>query len=280
MNLIDICKPDFAANISASTSRKIPWDDPEFSRRMLAEHLSQAHDLASRRQETIDQHIDWLQSNVLSNGPARILDLGCGPGFYAERLADLGHTIRGIDFSPASIAYAKENSRHKNSCEYIHADIRAAEFGENFDAAFLIYGEFNVFSPDEAKALLQKMYHALIPGGRIVIEGTVFNAISGLGVAGPSWLAAQSGLFSDTPHIVLMTNSWNDELKYAEQQFTVIDAETAEAESFRSVTQAYTTDDFLEMLSAAGFSDCSILPAWGKDTIEDEDIFVLLHARK
>jgi len=34
---------------------KIPWDDPDFSRRMLAEHLSQEHDMASRRVEWIDR---------------------------------------------------------------------------------------------------------------------------------------------------------------------------------------------------------------------------------
>ena len=28
---------------------KIPWDEPEFSARMLREHLSQEHDAASRR---------------------------------------------------------------------------------------------------------------------------------------------------------------------------------------------------------------------------------------
>ncbi|HHI03179.1 MAG TPA: hypothetical protein ENL22_06630, partial [candidate division Zixibacteria bacterium] len=32
---------------------KIPWDDPGFSRRMLQEHLSQDHDLASRKKEMI-----------------------------------------------------------------------------------------------------------------------------------------------------------------------------------------------------------------------------------
>ena len=32
----------------------IPWNDPGFSARMLAEHLSQAHDAASRR---VDHYI-------------------------------------------------------------------------------------------------------------------------------------------------------------------------------------------------------------------------------
>ena len=45
-----------------SEGDNIPWDDPGFSERMLAEHLSQQHDLASRRSETIDQHLDWIFS--------------------------------------------------------------------------------------------------------------------------------------------------------------------------------------------------------------------------
>ena len=87
-----------------SEGEKIPWNDPEFSRRMLDEHLSQAHDAASRRFEIIDKHVDWIHTHVLKGNPTRILDLGCGPGLYTNRLARLGHHCVGIDFSPASIA--------------------------------------------------------------------------------------------------------------------------------------------------------------------------------
>ena len=80
----------------------IPWNDPEFSQRMLAEHLTQEHDAASRKFAKIDRHVQWIHKNVLGGKPARILDLGCGPGLYALRLARLGHQHTGIDFSPAS----------------------------------------------------------------------------------------------------------------------------------------------------------------------------------
>src|SRR3712207_6228310 len=73
-----------------------PWTDPAFSRRMLAEHLSQAHDRASRRAKTIATHVDWIHRIVLLGRPARILDLGCGPGLYTSRLAALGHECAGI----------------------------------------------------------------------------------------------------------------------------------------------------------------------------------------
>lgn len=73
--------------LSAEES-KIPWDEPAFSQRMLANHLSQDHDWASRRQEVIERQVNWIAS-LLPPG-ARILDLGCGPGFYTHRLAERG----------------------------------------------------------------------------------------------------------------------------------------------------------------------------------------------
>lgn len=83
---------------------KIPWDDPAFSARMLREHLSQEHDRASRRFAGIDAHVSWLHRTFLGSAPSRILDLGCGPGFYTSRLARLGHRCVGVDFSPASVS--------------------------------------------------------------------------------------------------------------------------------------------------------------------------------
>ncbi|MBP0650213.1 methyltransferase domain-containing protein, partial [Mycobacterium tuberculosis] len=84
---------------------KIPWQDADFSRRMLAEHLSQAHDWASRRSDVIARQVDYLDRLLPQKGGC-VLDLGCGPGFYTHRLAARGHHCVGIDFGPAAIDYA------------------------------------------------------------------------------------------------------------------------------------------------------------------------------
>ena len=68
---------------------KIPWHEPGFSERMLREHLSQDHDLASRRSAKIDAQVEWLSQEILPDR-ASVLDLGCGPGLYTSRLASLG----------------------------------------------------------------------------------------------------------------------------------------------------------------------------------------------
>src|SRR4051794_4182545 len=108
---------------------KIPWHDPEFSSRMMAEHLTQEHDMASRRFEWIDRQVDWIHRKLLAGRSANILDLGCGPGFYSHRLAVLGHRCRGIDFGPASIEYARQHSPNRSRCEFVLDDIRRTALG-------------------------------------------------------------------------------------------------------------------------------------------------------
>ena len=118
-----------------SEGEKIPWNDPEFSERMLKFHLTQEHDLASRRFEIIDKHVDWIH-NKLGEKPSKILDLACGPGLYSNRLTKLGHSCRGIDFGPASIKYAREQAiKEKVEIVYVLGDIRTADYGDNNDLA-------------------------------------------------------------------------------------------------------------------------------------------------
>ena len=69
----------------------IPWSEPGFSTRMLREHLTQEHNAASRREALIDRHVAWIHEALLESRPAHVLDLGCGRGLYASRLARLGH---------------------------------------------------------------------------------------------------------------------------------------------------------------------------------------------
>ncbi len=66
------------------------WTDPHVSKQLLAAHLDPKTDAASRRPESIDRTITWVV-NLLDLKPGnKILDLGCGPGLYSQRLAKLG----------------------------------------------------------------------------------------------------------------------------------------------------------------------------------------------
>ncbi|HPR34522.1 MAG TPA: methyltransferase domain-containing protein [Anaerolineaceae bacterium] len=243
-----------------SEGEKIPWNDPAFSERMLKEHLSQAHDAASRRSETIDAQVEWIHQVVLKGRPSRILDLGCGPGLYASRLADLGHSCTGIDFSPASIAYAKKQANARNlHCQYFEADIRSADYGSGYDLVMSIFGEFNVFRPEDARKILAKSFAALEPGGYLLLEPHTFEIVRELGNQPRSWHTEESGLFSDKPYICLQENIWAEEARVAIQRYYIVDDTSGEVTSHSSSTQAHTDEEYRSLLAECGFAEVTIL---------------------
>ena len=259
---------------------KIPWDDPQFSNRMLKEHLSQEHDLASRRTTIIDKHVSWINTIILNKQPSKILDLCCGPGFYTSRLSEIGHSCRGIDFSPASIEYARENMCDNNRIEYLQEDIITADYGSDYDLIMLIYGEFNVFPKKDVLKFLQKAYNALKPGGQILIEAHTFDVIKNLGNSGNSWTKEESGLFSDKPHLLLIQNRWHEKEKAAQSSYIIIDSQTANADLYRNTIQAYTNDKYKALFEKTGFRRIEFIPAWGKASFDDDDTHLLLRAHK
>ncbi|NDJ75678.1 MAG: class I SAM-dependent methyltransferase [Chloroflexi bacterium] len=222
--------------------RKIPWHDPDFSQRMLREHLAQDHDLASRRLAIIDQQVAWLHREVLAETPATILDLGCGPGFYADRLTRLDHTVPGIDISPASIAYAREHC----AGTFILGDARSHDLGNGYDLVMMVYGELNAFAPDDAARIIDRAYQALKPGGRLLLEVHTYDMIERIGHEPPTWHTAPSGLFSDQPYLCLSEALFEDNC--ALSHYYVIEQESEEMTHYAAMHQAYTDDGYRHLL--------------------------------
>jgi SAM-dependent methyltransferase len=260
---------------------KIPWNEPEFSERMLREHLSQDHDLASRRAAVVDKHVEWIHRRLLDGKASRILDLGCGPGLYSSRLARLGHRCTGIDFSPASIRHATDQAaREKLPCTYRHDDIRSADFGTGCDLVMFVFGEFNVFRPADAETILQKAHAALAPGGILLLEPHRFSAVEKIGAQPSSWHTAETGLFSPAPYLCLQENFWNPAAKTATTRFFVIDAATSDVRQMTQTMQAYTDHEYRRMLEQVGFTAIEFLPSFEASEDNCRDSLMLIKAQR
>lgn len=246
---------------------KIPWDDPDFSRRMLAEHLDQSHDMASRRQQVIDLHVAWIHGAVLNGARSRILDLGCGPGFYTRRLAALGHTCIGLDIGPASIAYAREQDP---GGEYVLGDIRTLDYGDGFDLVMLVFGELNAFAPDEAAQIVEKAHAALRPGGQLLLEVHPSAIVEREGRAPASWFTAERGLFSDDPYLCLTESAFDAGRSVT--RFYVF-AGDAPMQTYTTMLQSYTEDGYRRLLRT--FETVEVFPSLtGQE--DTSDLFVWL----
>lgn len=248
-----------------SEGDKIPWSEPAFSARMLKEHLSQNHDMASRRAEKIECQVAWIHQQI-GGRPGKILDLGCGPGLYTCRLARLGHQCTGIDFSPASIAYAAayaadQSNEERRRCTYLHQDIRIADYGSGYDLVMLIFGEFNVFSTVDATNILRKAYAALAPGGLLLLEPHTLATVEEVGKGGYSWYSTKSGLFSEKPHLCLTESSWDEQQQVAMTRFFIVDASSGAVTRYAECIQGYRDEEYTAMLADCGFETPAFFPS-------------------
>lgn len=244
---------------------KIPWHEPEFSERMLLEHLNQSHDAASRKKEIIDQSVDWIHNVILSGKQSKILDLGCGPGFYSLGLASLGHSCTGIDFSPASIRYACNSAREKNrDCVFRLEDIRNAEFGTGLDLVMLIYGEFNVFRKKEAERIVAKAARSLKKGGKLLLEPNPITTFGGEEYT-RTWSTFNRSVFLDKPHVVLTETFWYPESKAKTERYYVIDVSTNQVTQMAQGIQAYTNEEYESLLIDVGLTGVRFYPSLAGD---------------
>jgi len=143
------------------------WTRPHLARQMLTYHLSQETDLASRRFESIDQVVEWIDAQ-LDLSQKNVCDLGCGPGLYTERFASIGAQVTGVDFSRHSLDYAENQG--SQTVRYLEADYLSDDLPTGFDVVTLIYTDFCALSPAQREGLLGRMREMLNPGGHIVLD--------------------------------------------------------------------------------------------------------------
>ena len=259
----------------------IPWHDAEFSERMLKEHFSQAHDAASRRVEKIEAQVDWIHHELLAGHPTRILDLGCGPGLYTSRLAALGHECLGIDYSPASIAYARDFANKENlDCTYHLQDIRQVQYGSGFGLVMLIFGELNVFRPADVRTILKKAHRALADKGLLLLEPSAPGAIERVYGQASSWYSARSGLFGEAPHLCLQESHWDADSKTATIRYFVVDAASGSVTRHAQSLQSYTCAEYRSLLAECGFVGLKFFPSLTGEKDETQSDLIAIVARK
>ena len=228
------------------------WTDDYISHQLLAMHLDPNTELASRRPADIDATVTWVL-RMLGKPSADILDLGCGPGLYAERFARAGHRVTGVDYSRAAIEYASANAiRQALRIEYIHADYLQRTFAAQFDLAVMIYCDFGVLSLTERSILMHNVYQALKPGGLFIFDAyndTHLNRTR----FGQRWEVAERGFWQPSPYICLSETLHFPEHRALLDQHTVIGSDGGHR-LYRFWNHCFRDDELDGTFRLAGFS--------------------------
>ena len=243
------------------------WTDPHISRQLLALHLNEGIDLASRRAATIDGTVQWIAAQT-GPEPLTILDLGCGPGLYAQRLARLGHRVTGVDFSETSIAYAREQARiHNLDIAYRHQDYLTLEEEGQYDLVLLIYTDFGVLLPDQRERLLARIHRALKPGGRFIFD-VLGDRDLALKATPKSWELAPSGFWRNRPYAALSESFLYPEDKVILYQHLILE-ETGAWDVYRFWTHFFSDSDLELLLGRNGFQT----PRFDRDVLPGGDLW-------
>jgi len=186
---------------------------------------------------------DLVAASIGARDGIHILDVGCGTGGPARRLArTTAATITGITISPKQVEAAEERARQEGldrKTDFHLADVTALPFPDaTFDAAFAI--ESVIHLPDKHKAL-EEILRVLRPQARIAIadltqsqrtplEGTgavasLLDLLTPLELGGYRQLLRQTGFVVDNlvdlrEQTRLSYTRWQDRLAARWQEVT------------------------------------------------------------
>ncbi len=165
------------------------WGDAHISAQMLAFHLDSTVEASSRPLPFVDRSAAWIVDRFGVGAETRVLDLGCGPGLYAMRLARVGALVTGVDVSARSLTYARDSATAEGfGLTLVHGSYLEVDLGASHELALVIYEDSCALSPAQRLLLLGRVRDALASGGYLLLGARMLS--DGVDFAGQSAHAA------------------------------------------------------------------------------------------
>jgi 2-polyprenyl-3-methyl-5-hydroxy-6-metoxy-1,4-benzoquinol methylase len=176
----------------------------------------------------------------------RVLDIPCGMGRLTIPLARMGMAMTGVDLTASYLRRARGRARQEGlDIRLVQSDMRDIESVEEFDAAFNWFGSFGYFSDEGNLAFCRRVFRALRPGGRFLVEGV-----------NRSWLLAH--FLARTEQIlggvhIVHRNRWDEKAGRVISTWTLTRGKVTERHTIRMRT--FSGAEMRALLHAAGFRE-------------------------
>lgn len=153
--------------------------------------------------------------------PCKVLDVGCGEGFYAIYLAKKGFEVTGIDISENAIKLAKENSKKQGvNIKFIPIDITNLKEIDKFDFVFE-WAILHHIMPERRKEYLDNIKKSLNKKGKY-LSVCFNNQNPDFGAKGKNLRVVSEG--SKMPAGTKLYYSSFEEMKQLFESFNIIES--------------------------------------------------------
>ena len=125
-----------------------------------------------------------------------VLDLACGHGRIANRLAERGVRVTGLDATAAFLDRARRDAGSRGvDVDYVEGDMRQLPWtDERFDRVVSWFTSFGYFNDEENRRVLQEAHRVLRPEGRLLVENN--NLVELLPRWQPAFVTERDGQYA------------------------------------------------------------------------------------
>lgn len=226
------------------------WTDPHVQTQMLLAHLHPEVDAASPPHEAIDRAAAWLVANVGVDASTRVLDLGCGPGLYAERLAPHAGHVHGIDLSATSISEARRRAPAGTTTSFTVGDYLDDPLPTH-DVALLLMYDYGALSPQARHRLLTRVRARMAPGGRLVLDVLSVRRYAQVEEACRIEERLDDGFWAPGDYLGVAQTFRYDEARVALDRYLIVEPERTRW--VHNWSAYLTADELVTEVEAAGF---------------------------
>jgi SAM-dependent methyltransferase len=140
-----------------------------YCKKLSGDRLRQCYELASARvKQYLESEIEFVLTRVRPTDS--VLELGCGYGRVAFRLADIAAGVVGIDTSLESLSLARRLAPSRSRCRFERMDASALTFEDgSFDVVVCLQNGICAFAVDPEK-LMREALRVTRPGGRVLFS--------------------------------------------------------------------------------------------------------------
>ena len=140
-----------------------------YSTKLSGDRLRQCYELASTRvKQYLEAEIEFVVSRLRPTDS--VLELGCGYGRVAFRLAEVAARVVGIDTSPESLILARHLACPESRCQFLQMDASAPTFRDGaFDVVVCVQNGICAFAVDPER-LIREALRVTRPGGRALFS--------------------------------------------------------------------------------------------------------------